>query len=95
MIAEIPVPSPLRLQKHTDLRAQDFDPHSHLPRLVDFPFSSSWRLYGINPVAPYSYRPLLSNRAVTSLFTKFTELFWLFLRRQPLLRLNGGDISRK
>jgi hypothetical protein len=95
MIAEILASSPLRLQKHTDLHAHDFGPLFLLPRLVDFPFASSWRLYGINHAAPYSYRLLLSNRAVTSLVTKFAELFWLFLRRQLLLRLNGGDISRK
>jgi hypothetical protein len=78
MIADIPAPSPLRLHKHTDLRAHGFGPLSHLPRPVDFPFASNWRLYGIYPVKPYSDRPLLSNRAVTSLVTKLTELFWLF-----------------
>jgi len=94
MFAEITEPSPLRPQKHTDLRAYDFDPISRLPRTVDFPYASSWRLYGINPVALYSYRSLLSNRVVVNLVTKLTELFWLFLRRQPLQRLKGGDVNR-
>jgi hypothetical protein len=94
MIEEIPTPLPLRLQKDTDLGAHDFGPLSLLLRFVDFPYASSWRLYEINPVARYSYRPLLSNRLIASLVTKLTELFWLFLRRHPLQRLNGGD-SRK
>jgi hypothetical protein len=95
MIAEIPAPSMLRLQKHTDIRAHDFGLLSPLPRFVDVPYASSWRLYGINPVAPYSYRPLLYSSAVASLVTKIKELFWLFLWRQPLPRLPGRDISRK
>ena len=49
MIAEMPAPSPSRLQKHTDLRAQDCGLLSLLPRLFDFRYPSSWRLYGINP----------------------------------------------
>ena len=94
MIATILSPSTLRLQKHTDLSAHDFDALSRLPRLFDFTYASSWRLYGTNPITVYSCRALLSNRAVASLVTKFTELFWLFLRRQLPQRLNGGGISR-
>jgi hypothetical protein len=95
MLAEITAPSQPGLQKNIDLRAQDCGPLTLLLRLVDSHYPSSWRLYGINPIATYSYRPLLSNRAVARLVTKLTELFWLVLRRQPLQRLTGGDISRK
>jgi len=50
-------PPPLWLQKHTDLRANDFARCPdlwHQPRLANVACAWSWRLCGINPGIPYS-----------------------------------------